>query len=543
LAVGGALIAAGLAADGSTALTLAGAGAMALFVGVVVVSPVAGRPVIRALSWPFARFGGNPGRMGGRNALRDPRQTAATASALTIGLALIATVSVVVQSMASSVDRQLDAGLTADYQVTGRSQITPVAAEAARAVAGADGVRSAIPIRTARFELDGSVRTAAAGEPGELLGHFRLPLQQGTPSVRGDALLVGRGVAAAQGWTVGTTIDGRYQDGTRRTFRIAGIYADRPSVTPSAPSMIIDWASYRKRDPGAPIDRIEVNVTPAGAGAGRAALEAALAGVVPYIFTPPHEGGPRRAGVVLLGDSPERQLGPAVRRLSERRGLRRWALVGNDYIWPRSVHRVAGRLVRSLGAEVVLDRLVPFPLASGDDPEAGFEELVDALERARAQAILLSLVGRDLAVFNRVFAAARPASGVVRLSGALEENVLLAAGGDDTGELYSAMRSFAGQGDDRRIALAERYRAAFGAAAPVLDTYAEGCYDGVHLAAALAAAGLLTARDGRSGAVRLLGGDDRAARLAWSAAPLGPPPAATYLARADGLDLAVIARL
>ncbi|TDB90245.1 ABC transporter permease [Actinomadura sp. KC216] len=276
LAVGGALIAAGLATDGSTALTLAGTGAMALFVGVVVVSPVAGRPVIRALSWPFARFGGNPGRMGGRNALRDPRQTAATASALTIGLALIATVSVVVQSMASSVDRQLDAGLTADYQVTGRSQITPVAAEAAGAVAGVDGVRSAIPIRTARLELDGSVRTAAAGEPGELLGHFRLPLQQGTPSVRGDTLLVGRGVAAAQGWTVGTTIDGRYQDGTRRTFRIAGIYADRPSVTPSAPSMIIDWASYRKRDPDAPIDRIEVNVTPAGAGAGRAALEAAL---------------------------------------------------------------------------------------------------------------------------------------------------------------------------------------------------------------------------------------------------------------------------
>ncbi|MFI0407664.1 ABC transporter permease [Actinomadura sp. 3N508] len=273
LAVGGALIAAGLAADGSTALTLAGTGAMALFVGVVVISPVAGRPVIRVLAWPFARFGGSAGRMGGRNALRDPRQTAATASALTIGLALIATVSVIVQSMASSVDRQLDAGLTADYQVTGRSQITPVAAEAAGAVAGVDGVRSAIAIRTARFELDGSVRTAAAGTPGELLGHFRLPLQQGTPSTGGDELLVGRSVATAQGWTVGTTIKGRYQDGTRRTFRIAGIYADRPSVTPAAPSMIINWAGYRKRDPDAPIDRIEVNV----ADAGRGALEAALA--------------------------------------------------------------------------------------------------------------------------------------------------------------------------------------------------------------------------------------------------------------------------
>jgi ABC-type branched-subunit amino acid transport system substrate-binding protein len=274
------------------------------------------------------------------------------------------------------------------------------------------------------------------------------------------------------------------------------------------------------------------------------ALEAALAGRAPYVFTPPHEGGPRKAGVVLLGDSPARQLGPALHWLSGRQRLRRWALVGNDYIWPRAVHRTAARLVRSLGAEVVLDRLVPFPLAAGDDPEAGFEELVAALVRAGTEAILLSLVGRDLAVFNRVFAASRLSSRVVRLSGALEENVLLAAGGDDTGELYSAMRSFAGQGDDRQIALAEHYRTAFGAVAPVLDTYAEGCYDGVHLLAALAVAGMLSARQGRAGSARLLAGDgDRLTRLAWSAAPLGPPRTESYLARADGLDLRVITRL
>jgi putative ABC transport system permease protein len=211
--------------------------------------------------------------MGGRNALRDPRQTAATASALVIGLALIAAVSVIVQSMASSADRQLDAGLTADYRVTGRSQISPVAPDAVRAAAGAAGVRSAIPIRTARFTLGGSLQTAAAGAPGELLGHFRLPLRSGSASVHGDGLLVGRSVAKARGWTIGSTVAGRYRDGARRTFRIAGIYADRPSVTPSAPSMIINWADYRAHAPDAPIDRIEINAP----SASRAALEAALA--------------------------------------------------------------------------------------------------------------------------------------------------------------------------------------------------------------------------------------------------------------------------
>lgn len=274
------------------------------------------------------------------------------------------------------------------------------------------------------------------------------------------------------------------------------------------------------------------------------ALEATLAGRAPYVFTPPHEGGTRGQGVVLLGDSPARQLGPALRWLSERRGLRRWALVGSDYIWPRSVHRAAARLVRRLGAEVVLDRLVPFRPVGGPDPEAGAEEIVAALARAGADALLLSLVGRDLAVFNRVFAASRSSARVVRLSGALEENGLLAAGGDDTGELYSAMRSFDGQGDERRMALAERHRSVFGAHAPVLDAYAEGCYDGVHLLGAVAAAGALTARAAGAASARLLAGTgDRASRWAWSAAPLGPPPMARYLARADGLDLTVIRRL
>ncbi|TDD31020.1 acetamidase regulator [Actinomadura sp. KC06] len=268
------------------------------------------------------------------------------------------------------------------------------------------------------------------------------------------------------------------------------------------------------------------------------ALDVALRERVPYVFTPPHEGGPRGDGVVLLGDEPARQLGPAVRWLSERLRLRRWALIGNDYIWPRSVHRAASRVVRALGADVVYERLVPFPWADG---EAGFERLVEELRQVRAEAVLLSLVGRDLAVFNRVFSASRLAGRVVRLSGALEENVLLAGGGDDSGELYSAMRSFAGQGDERRIALAERHRAVFGPSGPVLDAYAEGCYDGVHLLVALAATGVLSARRAKAASERLLAGagDPRS----WACAPLGPPRTGGFLARADGLDLTVITRL
>ncbi|OLT25953.1 hypothetical protein BJF79_12595 [Actinomadura sp. CNU-125] len=73
---------------------------------------------------------------------------------------------------------------------------------------------------------------------------------------------MGRSIADGEGWAAGDTVRGRYQDGTSATFRIAGVFDDRPSVTPSAPSMIVDWAAYRTHDPGAPIDRIEIVAGP-----------------------------------------------------------------------------------------------------------------------------------------------------------------------------------------------------------------------------------------------------------------------------------------
>ncbi|MGH3261869.1 MAG: substrate-binding domain-containing protein [Trebonia sp.] len=270
------------------------------------------------------------------------------------------------------------------------------------------------------------------------------------------------------------------------------------------------------------------------------AIEASVGGRTPYIFTPPQEGGTRAPGVVLLGHSPSRQLAPALNWLTSRRRLRRWALIGSDYIWAWAVHSAARPLVASVGGEVVMDRLVPFGL----DPGRGCDELVDAVARAGVDGIVLSLIGRDQAMFNRAFSWAGLGSRVVRVSGALEENGLLAAGGDDSGELYASMRSFAGQQESRRLALTESYRKVFGDHAPVLDAYSEGCYDGVHLAAALASVDGLDASRATPLAARLLGGADSCwARRALASAPLGAPPWAGYLARADGLDLSVVAKL
>ena len=65
-------------------------GAAVVFLGVAMLSPALSQPVIWGLGWPFARLAGPVGRMSWGNAQRNPRRTAATASALMIGLALAA---------------------------------------------------------------------------------------------------------------------------------------------------------------------------------------------------------------------------------------------------------------------------------------------------------------------------------------------------------------------------------------------------------------------------------------------------------------------
>jgi ABC-type branched-subunit amino acid transport system substrate-binding protein len=240
------------------------------------------------------------------------------------------------------------------------------------------------------------------------------------------------------------------------------------------------------------------------------AVEATVAGRTPYVFTPPHEGGRRGPGVVCIGTDPVHQLRLPIAWLSTHHSLRRWALIGNDYIWPQSVHRAATRLIGRDGGLVVLDRLVPLGHARDH-----LDRLVDELRRSDADAVLLSLVGSDLAVFNSALRQADLDRQLVRLSGALEENGLLACDGDRTGLLYAAMPSFVSLANERYQSLAERYAALFGPQAPLLDGYAAGVYDGLHLVAALA-------RD-RAG-----GGPGTGRRD-------------VHLARADGLEFAVVA--
>lgn len=267
----------------------------------------------------------------------------------------------------------------------------------------------------------------------------------------------------------------------------------------------------------------------------RRLVDRAVAGRVVSIFTPPHESGPVAPRTVRIGESPAAQLAPTMHWLYEHRHPRRWALVGNDYVWPRSMHCVARLLVRRLSGDLVLDRLEPVGAVDLD-------KLLGQLAAARPDAVVVNLVGNDLVAFNRAFRDWGLDSRILRLSGSLEENCLLASGGDDGGGLFACMRSLPTATDGRHEQIAAAATKQFGSAPPVLDAYAEGCYDGVHLAGAMARSDMLTAASASVVArYMLVTRGEREVSDFWQGTPLGAPPRRMNLAVADGLALRVVA--
>ena len=211
----------------------------------------------------------------------------------------------------------------------------------------------------------------------------------------------------------------------------------------------------------------------------RQKLLGAVRARVPYVYTPLYEGGERTHGVYAIGETPRQQLLPALHALTERYAIKRWALLGNDYVWPRISHAIARSHIASIGATVVDDLYLPFGMSD-------FSAVLHRLAQLKVDGLLLSLVGEDAVQFNREFGAAGGClRDVVRLSTAIEENGLLGIGAQNTERLYVASGYFASVSSDANMAFKEQYYNFFGDRAPTLNALGQSTYEGMHFLAAL----------------------------------------------------------
>lgn len=210
----------------------------------------------------------------------------------------------------------------------------------------------------------------------------------------------------------------------------------------------------------------------------RQAVAPRIAHRVPYVYTALYEGGERTDGVFLTSETPANQLYPAMRLLARERQLRRWFLVGNDYVWPRRTAQAARRYAVECGARICGESYVP--LGTHD-----FGELLGRIERTEADAVLMLLVGNDAVRFNRAFARRGLDQRCLRLSTLMDENMLLASGATATSGLYSTAGFFANLVTPENLDFHGQYAQRFGVEAPPLGSLGESCYEGVLLLAAL----------------------------------------------------------
>jgi urea transport system substrate-binding protein len=265
----------------------------------------------------------------------------------------------------------------------------------------------------------------------------------------------------------------------------------------------------------------------------RQAVAPRIADLVPYVYTALYEGGERTPGVFLAGEVPSSQLLPAMRWLKREHGVRRWSIVGNDYVWPRVTARAARTYARMCDGAICHEGFVPLGWQA-------WRGVLGDVRRARPDAVLMLLVGADAVTFNRAFAAEGLDTRCLRLSTLIDENTLAGSGADNTRGIRAAAGYFEALPTPESLDFGWRYTQRFGPDAPTLNSVGESCYEGILLLSALAE---------RSGSLDV----QRMTAIADSLSYSGPRGEVrmqgrhleqrVYLAEADNLRFDVVAQL
>lgn len=217
------LAVAGLRLQGNSerAAQLVGASAFTGLLAMIVLAAFLAAPLVRVLGLPFRTA---TGRLAGGNARRSPRRTAATASALMIGVALMSALAVIAASATASIVRVIDNTIGADFVVFG-SSFRPFPHAVYEAIKGTPGTDVVTYVRQTVAQPPKGGRTPVTGvDPALIGGAISLTFTQGSL----DSLALGRTAvdtktAAENGYRVGDVITLTYPNG-RGTLTVSGLY-------------------------------------------------------------------------------------------------------------------------------------------------------------------------------------------------------------------------------------------------------------------------------------------------------------------------------
>ncbi|MEV4946653.1 FtsX-like permease family protein [Streptomyces sp. NPDC053755] len=270
-ALGAASIIAGAGKGGDEGRMLIGGGAFLALIGVIVLIPLLSRPVI-ALARPLLNAFGVAGKLAGQNAVRNPRRTGATASALAIGLTLVTGLSVLGVTVGAALDKMTTDQIKADYMVSMASgdSLSQAALDALRK---APGVAAVSPQQAGYLEIKGDFSSVSGVTPGDVEKVLNLRVTEGSlASLKDGRIAVAEKTATKRGWKVGAALPVEYFDKKKGSLTVGAVFEDSEFVSP----VLVDARILNAHDPKPYIPQIFVEMDGGESAAAEKALVQAL---------------------------------------------------------------------------------------------------------------------------------------------------------------------------------------------------------------------------------------------------------------------------
>ncbi|MGW0938945.1 ABC transporter permease [Streptomyces sp. NPDC002666] len=230
--LGGAAVVGGAAQAGSNGQLLIAGGSFLALIGIIILIPLLSRPVIALVRPLLQRMFGVSGKLAAQNAVRNPRRTGATASALAIGLTLVTGISVLGVTLGQAVDKMTTDNIRADYMISMASG-DALDESALTALEKAAGVTALSPQQAVWLDIDDTSLSASGVTPGDVEKVLTVDTRAGSlDSLARGEIAVSDKTAKSHGWKTGDTVPVTYEDDKKGKLKIGALYKDNEFLSP-----------------------------------------------------------------------------------------------------------------------------------------------------------------------------------------------------------------------------------------------------------------------------------------------------------------------
>lgn len=230
--LGAVAIVAGSTQSGTNAQLFIAAGAFLALIGVIILIPLLSRPVIALVRPLLRRLFGVSGKLAAQNAVRNPRRTGATASALAIGLTLVTGISVLGVTLGQAIDRTTTDYIKADYMISMASGDS-LDESALTALEKADGVTAVSPQQSVWLTVGGADLSASGVTPGDVQKVLTVDTVSGSVDSLGKGeIVVSEKTAKSNGWKTGDSVPVTYDDDKKENLKVGALYKDNDFLSP-----------------------------------------------------------------------------------------------------------------------------------------------------------------------------------------------------------------------------------------------------------------------------------------------------------------------